>query len=73
MQVEEFDSVLTRDGRTGAVCEVLEPGAAYLVDFPKPMDSELGRKHGLVTFDTELVMHGDIAEVTYRAHSEREA
>lgn len=63
MQVEEFDSVLTRDGRTGSVCEVLEPGAAYLVDFPKPMDGELGREYGLVTFDTELVGHADIVKV----------
>lgn len=71
VQVEEFDSVLTRDGRVGSVCEVLEPGVAYLVDFPKPMDSELGKKYNLVTFDTELVKHDDILEVTYRAKTAR--
>ena len=67
MQIEEFDSVLMRDGRAGSVCEILEPGVAYLVDFPKPMDSELGRRYGLVTFDTELVRHSDIAEVAAEA------
>lgn len=64
MKVGEFDSVTMRDGRTGSVCEVLKPGAAYLVDFPKPLDTELGRDHGVVTFETELVAHGDIASVT---------
>ena len=63
MKIEEFDSVLLKDGRTGSVCELLEPGVAYLVDFPKPMDGELAAEHGLVTFDTELVKHEDIDSV----------
>lgn len=60
MQVNEFDFVRLRDGRVGTVCDVVKAGAAYFVDFPKPMDDDLGREHGLVTFDTELVEHGDV-------------
>lgn len=61
MEIKEFDSVSLKDGRIGTVCEVLEPGVAYLVDFPKPMESDFGREHGLVTFDTELVKYDEIA------------
>lgn len=61
MEIKEFDSVSLKDGRTGTVCEVLEQGEAYLVDFPKPMDGDFACEHGLVTFDTELVKYDEIA------------
>ena len=61
MEIKEFDSISLKDGRSGTVCEVLEPGVAYLVDFPKPMSGDLAREHGLVTFDTELVSREAIA------------
>lgn len=63
MQIGEFDSIVMKDGRAGSVCEVLEPGVAYLVDFPKPMDGEFASQHGLVTFDTELVKQDEIERV----------
>lgn len=49
-----------KDGRTGNVCEVLEQGEAYSVDFPKTMEGEFAREHGLMTFETELVKYDEV-------------
>ena len=32
MSVTEFDRIQLKDGRVGTVVDVLEPGAAYIVD-----------------------------------------
>lgn len=61
MRVGEFDFVRLHDGRIGTVCDVVKPGAAFFVDFPKPMEGDFGQELGLVTFDTELVELDDIA------------
>lgn len=61
MIVDEFDMVRLKDGRIGTVCDVVKPGVAFFVDFEKPMDSDFGREHGLLTYDTELVEVDDIA------------
>lgn len=61
MIVNEFDLVRLKDGRIGTVCDVVKPGVAFFVDFEKPMDSDLGGEHGLLTYDTELVEIDSIA------------
>lgn len=61
--VEEFEAVKLKNGRIGAICDVVKPSIAFFVDFEKPMDSDFGRKRGFVTFDTELVEIENIAAV----------
>ena len=51
----EFDEVLLRDGRVGTVCEVLEPGVAYLFEWPTP-----GGSHA---FGQDTIREGDIERV----------
>lgn len=58
MQVPEFSRVVLKDGREANVADVLGGGEAYIVDIPKPMKGD----PDLVTFDTETVLAGDIAE-----------
>lgn len=65
MIVTQFDCVTLKDGTRGTIVDIWEPDSVY--EFEPDDHSDLDSGAPL----TYTVMHGDIAEVTYRAHSER--
>lgn len=59
MEIREFDKVELESGIVGDVVEILEPGVAYIVDYPTP--------DGEHVYDDVTVRHGDIASIVLRA------
>lgn len=64
MPYEEFDQVTLKDGRSGAIIEVLEPGVAYLFEWATP--------EGKDAYDNCEVAEGDIATLDDRDDREYE-
>lgn len=55
MKIREYDKVELKSGIVGDVVEILEPGVAYIVDYPTP--------DGEHVYDDITVIQDDIVRV----------